>query len=135
MPASFLVPLAAEMEPDKKVIYKKAGDRELELHLFHPPNFQPATDRRPVFLIIHGGGWKGGEPRNFYPVAQHFAELGMLGISLQYRLRNTTEGTTVFDFVKEGRLAIRDLRAKAKLWGSMQTKLYSAAALPVGMWL
>jgi 6-phosphogluconolactonase (cycloisomerase 2 family) len=71
MPASFLVPLAAELEPDKKVIYKKAGDRELELHLFHPRNFQPATDRRPVFLIIHGGGWTGGEPRKFYPIARY----------------------------------------------------------------
>jgi len=117
MPASFLVPLAAELEPDKKVIYKKAGDRELELHLFHPRNFQPATDRRPVFLIIHGGGWTGGKPRKFYPIAKNFADLGMLGISLQYRLLSTKEATTVFDCVKDGRSAIRYLRANAKTLG------------------
>lgn len=116
-PASFLVPIAAEMEPDKKLIYKKVDDRKLELHLFHPQGFQATTDRRPVFLIIHGGGWTGGEPRKFYPVAQHFANMGMLGISLQYRLRNPDKGTTVFDCVKDGRSAVRYLRAKAETLG------------------
>ena len=116
-PASFLVPIAAEMEPDKKLIYKEVDDRQLELHLFHPQGFQATTDRRPVFLIIHGGGWTGGEPREFYPVAQHFANMGMLGISLQYRLRDPDNGTTVFDCVKDGRSAVRYLRAKAEPLG------------------
>lgn len=101
---------ASSLEPDRKVIYKTVGNRKLQLHIFNPKNREK---KRPVFMIIHGGGWTGGEPRKFYTVADHFARKGMVGISLQYRLMNKKLGTTVFDCVKDGRSAIRYLRKHA----------------------
>ncbi len=102
---------AAQLEPDRKIVYKRVGNRELQLHVFEPNG--GAKTKRPVFMIIHGGGWTGGEPRKFYSMAEHFARKGMVGISLQYRLRSPKLGTTVFDCVKDGRSAVRYLRRHA----------------------
>jgi len=107
-----LEPIAAKLEPTRKVVYKQVGDRELHLEIFEPEGHQP-TDKRAVFLAIHGGGWTGGEPRWFYPIADHFRDLGMVGISLEYRLLKKPEGTTVFDCVKDGRSAVRYIREHA----------------------
>ncbi len=112
-----LEPLAAKLEPTRKTVYKSVGERDLELHIFEPEGHAPSTDRRPCFLIIHGGGWTGGEPRKFYTMADHYAKKGMLAISLQYRLINAKAGVTVFDCVKDGRSAVRWLRAHARMLG------------------
>jgi len=112
-----LEPLAAKLEPTRKAIYKSVGGRDLELHIFEPEGHDPARDRRPCFLIIHGGGWTGGEPRKFYTIADHYAKKGMLAISLQYRLIDAKAGVSVFDCVKDGRSAVRWLRAHARMLG------------------
>lgn len=104
--------LAAKLEPKRVVVYKRVQDRELHLHIFEPEGFR-VTDRRPCFIAIHGGGWTGGEPRRFYPFAAHFAKLGMVGISLEYRLINKKLGTTPFECVKDGRSAVRYVRRHA----------------------
>lgn len=111
-----LEPIAAALEPTRTVVYKTVGDRSLELRIFDPPGFKK-TDERPVYLTIHGGGWTGRTPRYFYPFAQHFAELGMVAISMEYRLSSEAHGTTVFDCVKDGRSAVRYLRAHADALG------------------
>jgi acetyl esterase len=113
-----LEPLAANLEPSRKIAYKSVGGgRDLELHIFEPKGHDSATDRRPCILIIHGGGWTSGEPRVYYTIADHYAKKGMLAISLQYRLMNAKEGVTVFDCVKDGRSAMRWLRAHASTLG------------------
>ncbi len=122
-PTRFLAPIAAKLEPDEKRIYKTVGSRKLEMHLFNPPGYNPEKDKRPVFLIIHGGGWTGGAPQKYYPMAKHFADKGMLAISLQYRLFNAKAGTTVFDCVKDGRSAVRYLREHADELGIDPNKI------------
>ena len=113
---SVLAPLAEQLEPDEKVAYKtvKMSDgklRPLHLHIFHPPD-APRNGRLPVMLAIHGGGWTGGNAQGFYPLAQHFSRQGMLGVSLEYRLRRAN-GPTVFDCVRDARSAVRYLRRHA----------------------
>jgi len=112
-PSRVIEPLAAKLEPSQKTVYKAVDGRELELHIFEPEGHDATTDRRSCFLIIHGGGWTGGEPRKFYTIADHYAKKGMLAISLQYRLIDAQAGITVFDCVKDGRSAVRWLRAHA----------------------
>jgi acetyl esterase/lipase len=99
-------------EPTRRVVYKTIGDRKLELHIFEPLGQKP-SDHRTCFVAIHGGGWVGGQPSRFYPFAAHFAKLGCVGVSVQYRLVNKTTDSTVFDCVKDGRSAIRYLRQHA----------------------
>ncbi|MBT5018676.1 MAG: alpha/beta hydrolase [Planctomicrobium sp.] len=119
--------IAAKLEPSKTVVYKKVGDRSLRLFVFEPDGHQP-TDQRPVFLAIHGGGWTGGTPRWFYPLADHFAQQGMLAISLEYRLMNKQRGTTVFDCVKDTHSAVRYLREHAAQLGIDPQRIVIAGA-------
>ncbi|MCA9156430.1 MAG: alpha/beta hydrolase fold domain-containing protein, partial [Planctomycetales bacterium] len=114
--------LAADLEPSSKVVYKNVGQHELYLHVFEPDGWQ-ANDRRSCFVVIHGGGWTGGEPRRMYPFAEHFAKLGMVGISVQYRLLNKQRGVTVFDCVRDGRSAVRFVKAHADKFGVDPNKI------------
>ncbi|NNE92171.1 MAG: alpha/beta hydrolase fold domain-containing protein [Verrucomicrobiales bacterium] len=124
-----LAPTAARLEPDREVVYKRVGDRSLHLHIFDPAERGAKVSApTPVFLIIHGGGWTGGEPRKFYPIADHFARRGMMGISLEYRLLRKADdaATTVFDCVRDGRSAVRFLRENAADLGIDSDKIVVA---------
>lgn len=110
-----LDPIAERLQPSRILVYKSIGKRELKLHVFHPDGFT-ASDKRPVMIAIHGGGWTGGDARRFYPFAATFQELGMVGISIEYRLLKKGT-TTVFDCVKDGRSAVRYVRAHAEELG------------------
>ncbi|QDU25368.1 Carboxylesterase NlhH [Anatilimnocola aggregata] len=114
--------IAATLEPSKKLVYKTVGDRKLSMHVFEPAGWK-ASDKRPCFLTIHGGGWAGGEPRRMYPFADHFAKLGMVGVSLEYRLINKQAGNTPFECVKDGRSAVRYLKSHAAELGIDPNKI------------
>lgn len=104
--------LAANLEPTRVVAYKKVDGRELHLNVFEPKGLKPG-DRRACFLTIHGGGWTGLTPRRQYSFADHFAKLGMVGISVEYRLAKPGSGPSVFDCVRDARFAARYVRAHA----------------------
>lgn len=104
--------LAAKLEPTRTIVYKTIGSRELRLHIFEPADWK-VTDRRPCFIAMHGGGWVGGAPRRFYPIAEHFTKFGMVGISIEYRLAKPKAGITVFDCVQDARSAVRFVRSHA----------------------
>jgi len=110
-PRSF-ASMQQELEPTRTVAYKTVDDEKLELHLFYPPHASPA-DRRPAFVAIHGGGWRSGTPRRFYPYAHCLVAKGYVGVSVGYRLVSPKRGRTVFDCVRDGRSAVRYLRSHA----------------------
>lgn len=108
---------AAQLSPTRRLVYKATPTKQLHLHVYEPDGHQ-ATDRRPVFLAIHGGGWTGGSAQGFAPFPAHFAEQGMLGISLEYRLHSRKTGVSVFDCVKDARSAVRWVRSHATQLGA-----------------
>src|SRR6266446_4142800 len=112
IPPNYVGQLCAQLEPARSVVYKKIAGRELRLDIFEPKDLT-ATDRRPCFVAIHGGGWTSGAPRVMYAFTAHCAELGMVGISVQYRLYQPGSEVTVFDCVKDARSALRYVRAHA----------------------
>jgi acetyl esterase len=99
-------------EPSREVVYKQIDRQALKLEIFDPKGFK-TEDSRPCFLIIHGGGWVGGTAKSFYPFAGHFAKLGMVGISIDYRLIKKGSDVTPVDCVKDGRSAVRYVRSHA----------------------
>lgn len=107
---------SAKLEPTRRVVYKKINGLELHLDVFEPEGLK-INDKRSCFITIHGGGWVNGAPRRQYPFADHYAKLGMVGISIEYRLVKPDSGTTVFDCVKDGRSAVRYVRAHAGDFG------------------
>lgn len=120
-----LDPIAAQLEPTRTVTYKQVDARQLKLHVFEPDGHK-ASDRRSAFVIFHGGGWTGGSPRRVYPFADYFRSLGVVAISVEYRLLRKDSGVTVFDCVKDGRSAIRYLRQHAEEFGVDPQKIVVA---------
>ena len=100
--------LGANLKPSRILVYKKTAGRELEMHVFEPEGLK-AGDQRPCYLIIHGGGWTGGTPQRMHPFAAHYTKLGLVSISMQYRLNSAKTGVSVFDCVKDARSAVRRL--------------------------
>jgi len=51
--------------------------------------FYPAgrsAQKRPAIMIIHGGGWRSGNPAQHYPLAQHLAARGYVCFTPNYAL-------------------------------------------------
>jgi acetyl esterase/lipase len=121
----YVAQLVAKLTPTRKIVYKKVADRELSLHVFQPEGWK-ASDKRVGYVTIHGGGWTGMGPERMYAFADHFAKLGLVSISVQYRLASVKTNTTVFDCVKDVRSAIRYVRAHADELGIAPGKIIAS---------
>ncbi len=68
------------------VPYREGGSEAWVLDLAEPENFGPEI--RPVIVLIHGGGWRMGskQERPFRSMLLHYAGLGYVTVSLDYRL-------------------------------------------------
>jgi acetyl esterase/lipase len=83
---------------------------QLRLYLVNPREWE-ASDRRPVVVFIHGGGWGQGDADQWFPQCRYFALRGIVGASVQYRL---TTGTNNIDAcVADCQSAIAYLRRHA----------------------
>ncbi|MCG1035779.1 alpha/beta hydrolase fold domain-containing protein [Polaribacter sargassicola] len=101
---------AQNIKPDKKILFKVIDGDSLYLHVF-----QPKIAKKPTAAIVFffGGGWVGGNPKQFYQQSEYFASRGILAISAEYRVNNV-HGTTPFECVEDGKSAIRWVREHAK---------------------
>jgi len=107
-----VIPAQAKIAgPDRTLEYKVVGDIKLNLHVFNPEGLKP-SDKRSAIVFFFGGGWSGGSPAQFYQQARGFADLGMVAISAEYRVRSRHK-TTPFECVKDGKSAIRWVRQHA----------------------
>lgn len=107
------------MPPEKPVItadlilpYKQIHGLTLHAHCFFPPG--PAPEHaRAAFLFFHGGGWVEGEAAWGYPWCAHFASLGMIALSFEYRLA-VLGGLTPLESVRDAFSALRWTRRQAQ---------------------
>jgi acetyl esterase/lipase len=120
-------PNSPEPTPSKVIIYKSIDNVKLKLYIFDPAevNLKPV----PVIVFFHGGGWKRGDPSQFYRHCQYLASQGILAISAQYRL--LSDKITVRDCVTDGKSAIRWLRQNAKKF-NIDPNLIAAAGGSAG---
>jgi len=114
-------PLAAQRNyppnpPDaRSQVYRSVDGLALRAWIFEPAGHS-ADDRRPAIVFFFGGGWVGGTPKQFYPHCRDLAELGMVAISAEYRIKSK-HGTTPMACVEDGKSAVRYLRANANQLG------------------
>lgn len=123
--AASALPLHAKIAgPNRSVEYKVIGDTRLNLHIFNPEGFKP-SDKRAAIVFFFGGGWSGGTPAQFYQQARGLADLGMVAISAEYRVRSRHK-TTPFECVKDGKSAIRWVRQHAQELGIDPERIVAA---------
>jgi len=103
-------------EPDQILTYKtvttEKGQFDLSLHIFRPKSKPTDNTKSPCVVMIHGGGWNGGEPRSYYRAGENWAKLGLVAIAIDYRLRDK-QGGTALDSVRDAKSAIRWIRSHA----------------------
>jgi acetyl esterase/lipase len=100
----------SNQKPDRVEVYKEIGEVSLRMHIFDE-NPESTTDR-PAIVFFFGGGWVGGNPKQFFPHCRYLAERGMVAMSAEYRVKNTHQ-TTPFDCVIDGKSAVRWIRSNA----------------------
>ena len=96
-------------------VYKTVGDVQLRLYIFEPQGHK-STDTRPAAVFFFGGGWVGGTPGQFAPHAKYLASRGMVAMVADYRVKSRHK-TTPFECVKDGKSAVRWIRANAERLG------------------
>lgn len=91
-------PYSHEIEYDQ-VIYKTAHQideigfsitENLALRVFYPADLE-AGEKRPLVVLIHGGGFISGTFAGFFEEAELLAQLGYVTVSVQYRLCKRTD--------------------------------------------
>ncbi len=101
-------------KPDRKVVYKQVGDKELSLFIYDPAAKPEATTRSAI-VFYFGGGWKGGTPNQFSWHCRHLADLGMTAIAVDYRV-HSRDRANVTDCVADAQDAMLFVRGHANEW-------------------
>ena len=92
----------------KDLIYKTVNGEQIKLDLFIPAG---ATQPTPLVILIHGGGWVGGNKDGFDGDALRWAKRGYAAASVDYRLTDEAQFPAQIEDVKA---AVRWLRAHAQ---------------------
>lgn len=92
--------------PSESYTYRKIAGQELKLWVYKPANWK-AGDQRPALVFFHGGGWRGGTPKQFAPHCLHLASAGMVAITVQYRFITRANETNPEICVQDARAALR----------------------------
>lgn len=90
------------------VTYCKVGDVELKIDLAKPTK---VATPRPCILVIHGGGWRGGDRSVHSDAVIKLADQGYVAATVSYRLVPSARFPAQIEDVKA---AVRFLRANAK---------------------
>jgi acetyl esterase len=109
-------------------VYAAKGGLGLRAFVFRPAP-GPKDRSRSAIIIFHGGGWAGGAPQNTFDRGRHFASLGMVAISAEYRLSDQ-KTVTPLEAMEDARDIIRWARANAALLGirPIRVAVYGSSA-------
>jgi acetyl esterase len=103
---------AEDVQPDAYT-YERVDGKEMKAYVFEPPHSEYGKPRA-AMLVFHGGAWNHGSAEWTFGEARYFTSLGMVGISVDYRLANG-DTVTPFDSAEDARAAVRWARSQAGL--------------------
>lgn len=121
----YILPVFKELNVIKDIPFtsvKNENDSLLTLHLDVYQPLEDTTKNRPALLLVHGGGFRGGDKMQGYifRLANEFAKRGYVCISVDYRLRKDPwadrEGT-ISDAVSDVMEALDFIRDNSEKYG------------------
>ncbi|MEP3210632.1 MAG: alpha/beta hydrolase [Maribacter sp.] len=95
----------------EELVYKKIDTTELVMEVYSPKSMD-ATKKYPAMVFFFGGGWKGGNIKQFEHHAKYFSKRGVVCFLVDYRVE-ARQKTTPFESLKDAKSAIRFVRANA----------------------
>jgi acetyl esterase len=105
----------------EKKVFKTIGLTKLKLYIYRPSE-QNRSEKLPVIVFFHGGGWAGGHAWQFTPQCKYLAERGMVAVTADYRVRKR-QGATPFECVADAKSAIRWVRSHASEFGIDENRI------------
>jgi acetyl esterase/lipase len=108
-------PLSSEppesVKAELDITYGKTPEQELKLDVYRPKS---GGGKLPACVLVHGGGWTGGNKEKFRPLAIALAERGYVVANIEYRLAPAAKYPAG---VRDCSLAVRWVRANAARFG------------------
>jgi acetyl esterase len=102
-------------------IYKCANGFNLEAHIFYPEGIKKG-EKRPAITVFHGGGWSMGNVSWAFGAAKNYANQGMIGIAVQYRLSNQKDISPI-DAMQDAKDLMIWLRINSDSLGIIKDKI------------
>jgi acetyl esterase/lipase len=104
------------------VVYTSASGFPQKLDLFQPLF---ANRRRPAIVMVHGGGWSGGDKSAYTGLGRYYAGLGYVCASINYRLAPTHHWPAQID---DTQAAVRWMRKNALVLGLDPSRIGAVGA-------
>ena len=82
----------------EEIIFRTTPQGELKMTVFYPDGWK-ATDKRPGIVFFFGGGFIGGETKQFFSKSGYLASRGMVAASAEYRIKNKHKTTPEDSFL------------------------------------
>ena len=117
MTSALLAALMLAAASAETVTYK-SEPRDLVYHVYDGlPADERAGKSRPAVVFFHGGAWVNGNPNQFEPYCKMLADRGLVGITVEYRLKS-----------KDDVLAVECVR---DAWDAWEHVVANAAAMGI----
>lgn len=112
-----------------ELVYKKVEGRDLHLYVLNPVDWK-ASDRRPVIVFFHGGGWMigKGRPTQFNNQILYFVTRGLVCIQVEYRLIPDNRRGIPLGACQDAKSSMRWVRAHAGELGIDPERIASCGA-------
>jgi acetyl esterase/lipase len=99
------------LKAEENITYGKTTEQELKMDVYRP---KEGGESLPACVLVHGGGWTGGDKEKFTPLAIALAQKGYVVANIEYRLAGVAKYPAG---VQDCFLAVRFVRANAKRFG------------------
>jgi acetyl esterase/lipase len=105
-------------------VYKEAAGHELAAWVFTPPGHTPASPK-PAILFFFSSAWDSGLVSQFAPHCLHFAQRGMVAMTVEYRTASL-HGAGPLEAMADARSAVRWARRHAEELGLDPARIVGA---------
>ncbi len=101
--------------PGKVFEYKVTRKQSQKIEIYFPKDFDPAKQSVPGVLLFHGGGWSGGDLKQFRYACEYFAKRGLVASTANYYMHDEKEREKLGTGGKRKRVCVTDA-ASAIRW-------------------